>query len=425
MSQTDNDYRPYQTKRAYRLGVANGVLFTIGGAFVDPATVLPSFISQLTDSAVAVGLISAIGSGGWYLPQLFVASYAQPRPRKRPLYIFSAFLRAAGWFIAIPAVYLLCPRQAALGLVGFFLGYSLFAFGGGLGGIAFLDIVAKTVAPNRLGSFFGNRQFWGAVGGIGAGFLVRAVLANRAIPFPGNYCLIMVIALASFLPGWFAYSLVREPPGRPGQAQPLLHFLSSIPRLVSQDREYALLLSSRLLLGGTGIALPFYILYCRESLGVPQSGVGTYLAIQMTGSVLAIPLWAHLNDRRGPRTLLVASGLLSLAIPALALSASLIPFPPSLRQLAFGLVFFTLAAAGAGQFMGFTNYLLGLAPEEQRPLYIGVLNTLYAVTTFLPIVAGFVVRFGSFQLLFAIATLLGLAGLVTVLKLPRSSPADP
>jgi hypothetical protein len=422
MSQGGPDHRRYQTRRAYRLGVANGILFAIGGAFVDPATVLPAFVSRLTDSALAVGLVSAIGLGGWYAPQLFAASYVQPRRFKRPLYVFSAFLRASGWFIAIPVVYLLGGSSATLGLTGFFLGYSLFSFGGGLGGVAFLDIVAKTVAPNRLGSFFGNRQFWGAVGGIGAGYLVRTILADERIAFPANYCLVMCLALGSFLPGWFAYTLVEEPPGQPGERQSLRSFLGGAPALIGRERDFRLLVLSRLLLGGTGIALPFYIVYCREALHVPESLVGTYLSVQMAGSVLAIPMWARVNDRRGPRALIGLIAALSLAIPSLALVASLLPLPTDWERLAFGAVFFALAAMGAGGFMGFTNYLLAIAPEPQRPLYIGILNTLFAVTTLLPMLGGVVVKLASFQAVFGVAAGLGLAGVAVTLRLPAADP---
>jgi len=409
----------FRTPRAYWLGVFNGIVFNIGSAFVDPATVLPSFVSRLTDSAVAVGLISAIGLGGWYLPQLFAASYAQPRPYKRPLYILATLLRAIGWAIAIPLVYLFGGSQPALALLAFFLGYSLFTFAGGLGGIAFLDMIAKTVAPNRLGSFFGNRLFWGALGGIGAGFLVRTILASDKFSFPANYCLLMGLGLASFVPGWIAFLLVKEPPGRPGKAQSLLDFVRSTPGVIRRHRDYRLLVVSRLLLGATGIALPFYILYCRRVLQMPEAVVGTYLSIQMAGNVFAIPLWAYLNDRKGPRSLLIVVAAVSLAIPTIAFLAALFPHAPEFGRLAFAAVFFGLAAAAAGGFMASTNYLLAIAPEEQRPLYIGVLNTLFAITTFLPMLGGLIVKFGSFLILFALAAMLGLAGAVAALRLPR------
>ena len=87
-------------------------------------------------------------------------------------------------------------------------------------------------------------------------------------------------------------------------------------------------------------------------------------------------------------------------------------------RVAFGLVFFGLGATGGGSFIGFTNYLFAIAPEERRTLYIGLLNTLFAVTMFLPIVGGLLVKYASFQLLFAVATAFSLAGTYAVFRLP-------
>ena len=421
MSRPSSNNESFRTPRASWLGVFNGIAFTVGVAFVDPTTVLPAFVSQLTESGVVVGLVSGIGMGGWYFPQLLAARYAQPRPYKRPLYLLAVYLRGSGWVIAIPAVYLLARTHPILALVCFFFGYSMFSLGGGLGGIAFLDIVAKTVSPGQLGSFFGNRQFWGAVGGIAVGFLVKAILDSKALAFPEDYSLLMVLALASFAPGWLAFALIREPPGEPGEAQPFLPFLRAAPRVLRLHRDFRLLVVSRLLTGATSVALPFYIVYCQRVLKMPESVVGTYLSVQMAGSVLAVPLWAQINDRKGPRTLLIVIAAISLAIPALALVGSWLPHAQALPRLVFGAVFFGLLAATAGGFMASTNYLFAIAPEPQRPLYIGVLNTSFALTALLPTLGGLLVRAQLFQVLFAAATLLGAAGLVVGVRLGRPS----
>jgi hypothetical protein len=55
--------------------VLDHVFFGVGLAFVSQTTVLPSFISQLTDSAPLIGLASTIQTGAWLLPQLLAASY--------------------------------------------------------------------------------------------------------------------------------------------------------------------------------------------------------------------------------------------------------------------------------------------------------------------------------------------------------------
>ncbi len=424
MPETDREIAARRTRTAYRRGIANGILFAIGVAFVDPITVLPTFVSRLTDSEVAVGLVSAIGTSGWFLPQLLVASYIQSRPYKRPPYVFAAYLRGIALLLMIPIIYVLARSLPIVALAGFIFGYALYSFSAGLSGPAFLDIVAKTVPGNRLGAFFGHRQFWGGLGAIVSGMLVRFILSEQGPAFPVSYCLLFGLALIAFAPGWALFATIYEPPGKVERAQPLLSFLRSAPTVVREHRAYRLLLISRLLTGCAGIALPFYIIYCRRFLGVPEEAVGTYLAIQMSGTVALIPLWAFLNDRRGPRTLLVAVASLSLAVPSLALLAVLLAGAPGIARGIFGAVFFPVAAVGGGSFMGYTNYLFAIAPEERRPLYIGVQNTLFAITAFLPLVGGVVVGLASFQVLFLVAAVMGLLGLIATVILPPAEPRN-
>jgi MFS family permease len=216
---------------------------------------------------------------------------------------------------------------------------------------------------------------------------------------------------------------IKEPPGRVGEDQSLMSFLRSAPDVIRLNHDYRLLLIARLFLGAVGVAIPFYIIYCQRVLGAPDSAVGTYLALQMAGSVVANPFWALLNDRRGPRSLVVASTVAAVFYAVAAALASFFPHATWFGRASFGVVFFLLAAAGSGGFIGCMNYLLALAPEEQRPLYIGVQNTLFAVTTFLPLLGGVLLKFGSFQVVFGLAAAFGVAGLITVLRLPPARQA--
>lgn len=424
MTQIGPNLKPADARAAYRRGIANGILFAIGLAFADPITVLPTFVSRLTDSELAIGLISGIGMSGWFLPQLLTANYLQSRPYKRPLYVFAAFVRGLGLLLIIPLVYFLARDHPAAALLSFFLGYALYSYSGGMSGPAFLDIVAKTIPANRLGAFFGHRQFWGGLGAIGCGVLVRFILSADGFAFPVSYCLLFALSLLSMAPGWIIFAGIREPPGKVEDPQPLLPFLRSAPGIIRAHREYRLLLISRLLTGCAAIALPFYIIYCRRVLEVPEATVGIYLSVQMTGRVVLIPVWAWLNDHRGPRALLLALAASSLGAAALALLVSLFPNAPAFGRVAFAGVFFPIAAIAGGGFMGHTNYLFAIAPEERRPLYIGVQNTLFAFTALLPLLGGVVLGLTSFRFLFFLAAFMGLLGMVATVLLPARGPTE-
>jgi MFS family permease len=426
MSAPGDDRGRERERRAYRLGIVNGILFMMGMAFIDPLTVLPALVSRLTSSEVLIGGVSTLGMSGWFLPQIFAANYLQSRPFKRPLYVCAAAFRTVGLISVVLVLIGLAEARPAAALAAFFLAYTCYSLAGGFSGPAFLDIVAKTIPGARLGAFFGHRHFWGSMGAIACGALVRTILASDALAFPTDYALLFAGSLLLFAPGWVLFSMIQEPRGRVVQdPRPLLPFLMAAPRTVRRHREFRLLLMSRMLSGAIGIALPFYVVYARRVLSVPESTIGTYIAIQMTGSVVLVPLWAYLNDRRGPRSLLVAAMAVYLGAAGIAFTASLFSHAPPFGRAAFMVVFFPLAAIGSGSFMGYTNYLFAIAPEEQRTLYIGIQNTLFAVTAFLPLLGGALVAATSFSLLFGLATALAAAALAVTLHLPGPACVGP
>ena len=226
MSQTTSR-KPYtHARQAYILGILNGVLFNTGVAFVDPSTVLPVFIARVSHSDLAVGLVAAISTGGWFLPQLYGASHVQSRPYKRPMYVATTWLRVSAWVVAIPVTFFVAPSYPMPALIAFMCCYSMDAFGGGLAGPAFLDIVAKTVSPRRLGAFFANRAFWGGLCAIGAGMLVSVILGPGGPRYPYNYCLLFSLGFHLLI------VLVEEPVLRQTFGAAYEQYCRSVPRWI-------------------------------------------------------------------------------------------------------------------------------------------------------------------------------------------------
>ena len=71
----------------FAVNVADGALFWLGISFAVPSTIMPLYVSHLTDSRILIGLISAISGAGWYLPQLLTANYVERMPVKKKMVI--------------------------------------------------------------------------------------------------------------------------------------------------------------------------------------------------------------------------------------------------------------------------------------------------------------------------------------------------
>jgi len=70
------------------VNVIDGGFFGLGLGFASFSTVLPLFVSNLTNSAILIGLIPAIHIVGWQLPQLFTAQRVAQQKRYKPMVMF-------------------------------------------------------------------------------------------------------------------------------------------------------------------------------------------------------------------------------------------------------------------------------------------------------------------------------------------------
>jgi MFS family permease len=255
---------------------------------------------------------------------------------------------------------------------------------------------------------------------VGAGFFVRAVLSDGA--FPGPYLILFGVTGATYALALGSFSLVAEPPGPSASKRtPLARYLRRAPGLFRTDRVLRDAFISRALIGCAALAGPFYIIYCKNRLGSPDSLAGAYLAAINAGIIIVNLAWARISDRRGAAPLIRAVAITTFLGPALALLIAVLPLSNLAAQNAFFAVFFLIGAAGGGGF-AFNNYLMEIAPEEQRPRYFGTMNTFFAFITLLPALGGLLAEATSYQVLFGVSAALTLAGVWTCRRLrPRDA----
>ena len=204
-------FHPREVRRSFLLGVVNGTLFHFAEALIDPSLVLTWFVSQLTRSNLLIGLVAPLGDAGWFLPQVFISARIQHLPRKMPGYIASAAVRVVAWLLLAGTVWSVDDPRVLL--AGFFVLYLLARLASGLGGLAFFDVVAKTIPARRRGSYFAWRQLLGGLLGLNAVWILKVILNHPGLPFPRGHALLFVLYCVAIALGMMAFSLVREPPG--------------------------------------------------------------------------------------------------------------------------------------------------------------------------------------------------------------------
>jgi MFS family permease len=391
-------------RRNYMCGLLNGTFFGFVDSIISPYVVLSVFISSLGGSNFLVGLAPAIYNGGWFLPQFLISHRMQRMPLKKGIYDAATVVRLVSWFLLVPAVFLIGNSNPTLLLTVFFVLFTTYALAAGLGGAAFMDIIAKTVPVRRRGTFFGRRDLTGALTALLASYFVSVILnPNLGLPFPHDFGYLFLLAGVGITLGLGSFALVVEPAEvaltREVTFREQLHAAGEILRNNLIYRRFLLL---RIAVAAADIATPFYALYAIQVLGVPLEIVGLYIGFT-TGAVLIMnPILSRLSDRRGHRIVLLCATTGWVLAPVLALLFGLVPPGPSLG-LPFGLLFVITGITRSAGNISLPSYLLEIAPAADRSLYIGFTNTILGFATFIPIVGGILLDFAGFHAILVLA----------------------
>jgi MFS family permease len=385
------------------VNVLDGSAFMLGMSFISATTIVPLFLSKLSDSPIPVGLAAVIAQGSWFLPQLFTANAVERLARKKPVVINLGFFteRLPMWLIVGAAMTAAASPPLALTL--FFIGYAWHGLGAGIIATAWQDMLARIFPVNRRGRFFGSVMFIGAgLGAIGASLSAWLL---KTYPFPQNFVYCFAIAATGITVSWAFLALTREPvqavqtPRRENR-----QYLAELRPLLQQDHNFRRFLVARLLLALSGMGAGFLTVSAIQRWGISDSTVGWYTAATLLGQTFGNLLFGLLADRYGHKLTLELSGAAALLSFGLAWLA---PTPEW-----FFAVFVLQGVSNGGILVSGIMVVLEFSPPQRRPTYAGLANTLTGVVSAAAPLLGTLMAGIDYGLLFAMSTVVALVGVV-------------
>jgi MFS family permease len=412
------------TRWNFGMFIAEATFYMAGLTWVDASAVLPLFVGRLGGSTVIVGFVAAMQQLGWKVPQVFMAAALGHRRRKLP------FLR---WPILIgimPFLGLVAYLwTAGTGRVGVVLWLVVIAFtslslANGVLGISWQDIIAKSIPPRLRGRFFGTMHFATAVTAFAIGFAVRAALGPGGPGFPRGYILLFTATGVFMVLCTVGCWLVKEPVrAARDQPQSVGEILRGTLPMLREEPGFRALVTMGLFALGVSTSMPFYVVYAKRALGVADAAAGTYIWAMTLGGAIASPLWGHLNDRHGPRSVLRGTACLIAATPLLALlvpaGVRALPALTGALPYLFGLVFLSAGSSMNAIWFGASNYLLELTGDEDRPRYIGVYHLCTLPAALGALLIGWLLSRLPFAAVFLLVAASGAGAVVTAWRMPE------
>ncbi len=351
--------------RNFAVHLAHGLLGQTGFRLINAPTFLPAYVLLLSNgSNIAVGIALAMQSLGMAITPIVGANLIEHKARVLPTgFLIGGGMRAMVLCIALSGIFL----SASSALIAIILLLALLGLFQGMQGVIFNVLMSKVIPVNRRGRLTGLRNFLAGITAASVAYLGgRYLIGDHPDAFGYSMTFLLAFLLTSI--GLAILVFVNEP--EPPTVAPnvtLKTRLAQIPALLRNDPAFTHYFLARALATMGRMAMPFYILYAGQSLGLTGITLGTLtVAFTLAGTISNL-LWGLLADRRGFRLAFLASIALWIA------STLLLIF--SQGMLFSVLVFVGIGAATQGFQTSAANLTLEFGHRDDVPVRIAIANS--------------------------------------------------
>jgi MFS family permease len=365
---------------------------------------IPIFVNRMTSSAILIGLVPALHNVGWQFPQLFTAGWTSRLRHFKPTVALLTIqeripflgLAIVAWFL--PSL----GKQNALILTFLLLAWQ--GLGGGLTANPWTSMIGKIIPTEFRGTFFGAQSSAAnamlSIGSILAGFILSRV-SDRY-----DFSLLFLLSTFSMVVSWFFIASTREPVDHEKfiseTKQP---FWRGARTLLRKDTNFRWFLLGRQLSQFAAMGFAFYIIYAINNFGMNEFTAGIISATLTGAAILANPLMGWVGDHWGHRRIML------IGILAATLSSLFAWQATSLNW--FFLIMVLTGLANVAIWTIALTLTVEFGEEIERPLYIGLSNTLVAPATILaPLIGGWIADKRGYPFMFLCTAI---AGVLTII----------
>ncbi len=397
-------------KRNSFANLLDAAFWYFGSSFTAAYTILPVFLSTLTDSLILIGLIPALEAIGWFLPQLFLAKYVEGINQRLPFVRrLSIFERLPFLLLAIGA-FLIPGLDQKVALILILIIYTIKVLSSGLVALPWQELMATVIPVSHRGRYWGISLIVGKLMGLVGAFITSLILAR--IAYPNNYAIMFLIGFIAVSISFLFLSLNVEPVIERQSSQVDPGISSRIKKTLGKDKNFGIYLINRGFAFMSSMGMAFFTVYGIQKFNLPISQSATFTAVMFASEIVGSGIWGNLGDKAGYKRVIEFCNFLSI------IGLFSILFVGSVWGLF--IVFGILSFAHSGEYISDQNFAMEFGSEEDRPTYIGMSKTLTGPFFLVaPIVGGSIIQLWGYKSMFLAALILSVIAFVIIKFLVR------
>ena len=387
------------------------ILSQFADALLNPKVTLPWLMQALQVPSAFVAWLVPIRESGSLLPQLAIADYVRTLAIRKWVWVIGAIVQAMCILAMVVVGLTLDSAVAGYAIIGLLIAFSLAR---GFNSVAAKDVLGKVIPKKQRGSLSGYAASAAGLATItfGLGLWYFQQQGDKASVLYALTAGALVWLLAAFF-----YARIDEYAGATdGGRNGLKHALAKLS-LLRTDKRFAHFVLTRALLLCSALSAPFYIIVASEQ-AFDFSLLALFMGLSGLASLISGPVWGRLSDLSSKQVLVFASILVSVnGITVFAVShyagdvlASAVFMP---------VMYLLLTIAHQGVRLGRKTYLVDMAEGNKRTDYVAVSNTVIGVCLLAFGSLGFLGHWLSNTELILIYSLMGIAGAISAILLPK------
>jgi len=378
----------------------DGAFFGLGLGIASFTTVLPLFLTNLTNSAVLIGLIPAIHNVGWLLPQLLTARSMNKMSQYKPAVLrWTLGERLPFLFLSALALFSTCLSSDTVILLFFSL-LIIQGLSAGITANPWQNMIAKVIPPTLRGTFFGAQASISNLM-LSFGALIVGFILDK-YGFPNGYAIAFLACFISMAFSIFGIVVTREEHQTSLKIdQGQRDFYADVGRIWRKDHNFRWFIVTRFIYQFGMMASAFFIVYSSRELNMNAVHAGALTSIMFVIQVGSGFLFGRLGDKIG-HLLVFRVGALSAFLAALIAAFT--------SQI--GWMYAVMVLSGMANSVFWTiGIVVGLefGNEGDSPIYVGMSNSLIAPAAILaPLLGGYLADVFNFRITFLAAAVFSL-----------------
>jgi MFS family permease len=385
-----------ESRRNFKAFIWHAAFLALASNFMDVDTVIPAMLVKVGGNSIHMGILTTIMIGGGSFMQLFFSGVLSNKAFKKKFLLGGINLRVMA-LLSLSLLFLYSDTLTkSTVFISIFVLISIFSFSGSFANVSYIDILGKTISQKRRKQFFSLKQFISSIGLLSSAFLAGYVLKRYA--FPTNYSYTYLFAALLLLIASIGFYFLSEKVASTSKKIGIKEFFTQMPKEIKRNShlKYYLIIINFM---GIGVSLlPFVVLLAKENQGINFSLIGTFIIFRTAGMLIGSLSLYFMSKKFKYKYVLLFDVFLGASIPILALLLQ--------QHLSLFPIIFTLAGIFISTFkISLNGMLIEISTNENRTLYAGMSGAGNILTSIFPLVAGVLIQFLGFNIVFSLISM--------------------